>query len=234
MSPLPQNPNIVLLLAAAQKLAPLLERIVFVGGCATALLVTDPGAAPVRPTVDVDVITEVASYVEFTGLEQRLRELGFRESQGEGAPICRWISGDVVVDFMPTDPSILGFSNRWYGPALERAEKVRVGSHDLRLITAPYFLATKLEALHGRGKNDYRVSHDLEDIVTVLDGRSEIVAEVHRAALELQKYLAEEFSLLTADRDFLEALPGHLLPDAVSQQRIAIVMDRIRQIAVPR
>jgi hypothetical protein len=133
---------------------------------------------------------------------------------------------------MPTDPSILGFSNRWYRPALENAQKVRIGSHDIRLITAPYFLATKLEAFHGRGKNDYRMSHDLEDIVTVLDGRPEIVAEVQRAPLELQQHLSHEFSALTADRGFVEALPGHLLPDTTSQQRIYIVMDRIQQITM--
>jgi len=213
-----------------QKLVPLLDRIVFVGGCAAGLLITDPGAAPVRPTVDVDAIVEIASYAELVALEVLLRQLGFDQPHVECAPLCRWIQGDLILDLMPTDSSILGFTNRWYSQALENAETVEVGEHKIRLISASYFLATKLEAFHGRGQFDYRMSRDIEDIVTVLDGRQEIVAEVQRSTASLRQYLEDEFSGLLSERDFLEALPGHLLPDAVSQQRIRIILDRVRQI----
>jgi hypothetical protein len=37
---------------------------------------------------------------------------------------------------------------------------------------------------------------------------------------------------LLADRDFMEALPGHLLPDAASQQRVRIVVDRLQQLTL--
>jgi hypothetical protein len=146
-------------------------------------------------------------------------------------PICRWIAGDLILDLMPTDSSILGFSNHWYRPALENAQTTRIGQHEIRIVTAPYFLATKLEAFHGRGKNDFRMSRDLEDIVTVIDGRSEIVDEVHLAPEDLRNYLSEEFRASLSNRDFLEALPGHLLPDAASQQRLALVMRRIQKLA---
>jgi len=166
-----QNPNTALLLSAIEKLVPLLGQIVFVGGCATGLLITDPGAAPVRPTVDVDAIVEIASYPELVALEGRLRQLGFEQPHVEGAPLCRWTQGDVILDLMPTDSTIFGFSNRWYAEARENAVTPKIGGHQIRLISAPYFLATKLEAFHGRGQFDYRKSHDLEDIVTILDGR---------------------------------------------------------------
>ena len=160
------NPNLVQLVAVATKLEPILDQLAFVGGCVTGLLLTDPAAAPVRPTLDVDAIVAIASYAEFTLLENRLRQLGFRESRAEGAPICRWLHGDLILDLMPTDASILGFSNRWYRPALENAQKVRIGDYEIQIITVPYFPATKLEAFHGRGKNDFHMSHDLEDILT--------------------------------------------------------------------
>lgn len=166
----PQNPNMAQLVSAAEKLVPLLDRIAFVGGCATGLLLTDPAAAPVRPTLDVDAIVAISSYLEFTLLEDHLRGLGFHQPHSEGAPICRWMSGDLVLDLMPTDPSILGFSNRWYRPALENAQRASIGEREILLITAPYFLATKLEAFYGRGRNNFG-SHDLEDVVTVIDGR---------------------------------------------------------------
>ncbi len=208
----------------------MLDQIVFVGGCAAGLLITDAGAAPVRPTVDVDAIVEITSYPELVALEARLRELGFEQPHEAGAPLCRWIQGDVILDLMPTDSTILGFTNRWYGPALKNAELVEVGDHQIRVISAPYFLATKLEAFHGRGQFDYRMSRDLEDIVTVVDGRQEIVAEVHQCGDRLRQYLTDQFSRLLSERDFLEALPGHLLPDGVSQQRIHVVLDRMQQL----
>ena len=55
------NPNLLILEMAADKLGPLVDRVVFLGGCATGLLITDPAAPPMRTTIDVDVIVEVAS-----------------------------------------------------------------------------------------------------------------------------------------------------------------------------
>lgn len=225
----PANPNLAQLVEAAEKLKPLLDRIVFVGGSVTGLFLTDPGAAPVRSTLDVDAIVEAASYQDFAVLEHRLRNLGFRQPFDEGSPICRWVSGDLILDLMPTNPAILGFSNRWYRPALENSERVQIGEYEIRLVTAPYFLATKLEAFHGRGKSDYRMSHDLEDIITVIDGRPELAAEVSLASHDLRRFLSDEFRFLLASPEFREALPGHLLPDEASQQRTRIIMDRFQQ-----
>ncbi len=148
----PKNPNLAQLLVAARKLTPLLDQVAFVGGCVTGLLVTDPGAAPIRATLDVDAIVEIGSYAEFTLLENRLRELGFRESRDI---VCRWIQEDMILDLMPTDPSILGFSNRWYRSALENAQRVPIEQYEIRVITAPYFLATKLEAFHDAEKTTF-------------------------------------------------------------------------------
>jgi hypothetical protein len=226
----PENPNLPQLLEAAKKLTPLLDQIVFLGGCVTGLLLTDPAAAPVRATLDVDAIIEVASYTEFGAVEQQLRELGFHQPVAEGVPICRWVSADLILDLMPTDPSILGFSNRWYRAALTYSKKVEIGEHEIRLVTAPYFLATKLDAFRRRGTGDYRMSRDLEDIITVIDGRPELAEETRQSELELRQYLSQEFSTLLSSRGFRDALPGFLLPDAASQQRIGLVVDRIHQI----
>jgi predicted nucleotidyltransferase len=226
----PENPNALLLSAGIRALAPLLDRIVLVGGCATGLLITDPAAAPVRATLDVDVIVEIASYAEFICLEDTLRELGFHQSLQSGAPVCRWLREELILDVMPTDTAILGFTNRWYRPAFADAQKIRVGEHNCRLITAPYFLATKLEAFHGRGHGDYRVSHDLEDIVTVLDGRAEAVEETNAAAQDLREFLDGEFRALLANPAFIDALPGYLPPDAASQRRAGLILERIKRV----
>jgi len=57
----------------------------------------------------------------------------------------------------------------------------------IKLVSSPYFLATKIEAFTGRGGGDYQASHDLEDIITLLDGRPEIVAEIGAAPRDLKE-----------------------------------------------
>jgi hypothetical protein len=101
----------------------------------------------------------------------------------------------------------------------------------IRSITAPLFLATKLEAFKGRGGRDYFASHDLEDLLAVIDGRPELVEEVRAAPNELRSYLALEFGALLRAPRFLDALAGHLLPDAASQSRIPMLLERINWIS---
>lgn len=93
----------------------------------------------------------------------------------------RWRQGSVIVDVMPTDASVLGFSNRWYPMAIATAQRLDIAGHAARIVTPALFIATKLEAFHGRGHDDVFASHDLEDIITVVDGRPEIVDDVAAA-----------------------------------------------------
>ena len=94
-----------------------------------------------------------------------------------------------------------------------------------------YFVATKLEALHGRGSSDVTASHDIEDILTVVDGRPELVSEIGAAEPEVRAFIAGEIRTLLHAPDFVDAVPGFLLPDAASQARRALLEDRLRAIA---
>jgi len=224
------DPNLEMLQLAADGLRPLLEDVVFVGGCATGLLITDSAAPPTRETLDVDVIVELASSYDYHMLSEQLRQRGFREDQSDGAPMCRWLFQSVKVDVMPTDEAILGFSNRWYAEAMASASNVRLpAGTNIRMVTAPFFLATKLEAFYGRGNSDYMASHDLEDLIAVLDGRDSIVSEVKDAGA-VCLYLANAFGQLLALDEFHDALPCHLPADAASQMRIAGLVERMEAI----
>ena len=194
------------------------------------MLITDPSAAPARRTIDVDVVVEVATYAEYSALEGRLRELGFRERHEDNV-ICRWSLEKLIVDVMPTETKILGFANRWYPAALRTARWIDIGSGRVRVITAPYFLATKLEAFYGRGNGDYLGSRDIEDIIAVVDGRVELVEDIRRAKYDLQSYLAHQFTTLLCDASFTDSIPGHLLPDEASQQRRELIMNQMKEIA---
>ena len=196
-----QNPNLFILEQAVGQLGELADEMVFLGGCATGLLITDPAAPPIRVTRDVDAIVQVVSLVEYHRLSEKLRAKGFREDTSDDAPICRWLTDAVILDVMPTDARILGFGNRWYTPAVEHAAKIQLPSgKSIRMVSAPYFLITKLEAFDGRGGGDYLASHDIEDIIAVLDGRPSIVDEVKQAESALVKELSNRFQALLRDR----------------------------------
>ncbi len=222
------DPNRALFESVVRLLTPVLEELVFVGGCTTGLFLTDPAAGGVRPTKDVDAIVDVASYGAYASLAERLRGLGLAEDTRPGAPLCRWRQHELVLDVMPTDEQVLGFSNRWHPAALATADLRRVAGLDVRLVTPVYFLATKLEAFRGRGAGDVSASHDLEDIVTVVDGRPQIVEEVAAAAADVRGYIASQIEALMDNPDFIDALPGFLLPDAASQARRGLLESRLR------
>lgn len=228
-----RNANYELLVSAARLLKPLLDELVFVGGCATGLMITDEAAASVRATIDVDAIAEIMSYAQYTDFSERLRALGFSEDVDEGAPLCRWKHGQITLDVMPLDEKILGFSNRWYSTAMRAADRFPLEpSVQIRVVTPPYFVATKLEAFKGRGGGDYFSSHDLEDLLSVVDGRPALLNEIRMAPQDIRGYITAEIKALLQDPRFLDALPGHLLPDAISQARVGILLRRLESISI--
>jgi predicted nucleotidyltransferase len=228
---LPAEANLAILSLVANEIGALRETLVFVGGCATGLLVTNVRAQPIRATIDVDLVAHVASLAEYHDLEAQFRTLGFTQDVSCDV-ICRWRKEDTTVDLMPTREDILNFSNRWYVLAVETANIfVLPGGVEIKLISAPAFIGTKLEAFKGRGNNDFLASHDMEDIVTVIDGRETLLTEVKQCNDELRRYLAEEFCALINNLHFIDSLSGHFSGDAASQQRVPRLRKRLRELA---
>ena len=216
----------------ARRLGPLRERVVFLGGAATGLLITDVAAPEMRVTDDVDVIVEVASRTGYYRIEEELRRQGFSQRHEEGDPVCRWTVSGIVVDVMPTDESVLGFGNRWYVPAIEKASTVSLPQGvTVRAVTAPYFLATKLEAFGNRGRGNFLGSRDIADIVSLVDGREELVGEVAAAEPSVRAFIAGSLRAYRESEAFAEAVAGHMMPDPVSQQRVPMVLNRMDQMA---
>jgi len=150
----------------------------------------------------------------------------------EGAPKCRWIFDGLLVDVMPVSGEAADLRSRWFPEALAAAREIElVEGIAGYIITAPYFIATKLEAFSDRGNKDYYGSVDLEDIITILDGRKSILQEIEELPQSIRIYLTKTFSELINDRVFMESLPGHLLPDAASQQRIPRLLAILRRLA---
>ena len=222
------NPNLELLSGMAHAMGPLCEQVVFVGGCATGLLISLPTVADARVTEDVDAIVEVATLVGYHALADQLMARGFKQTMADNTPPFRWFWQGMQLDLVPVDEKVLGFANRWYRPGFEAALFATLPTGlKLRHLSAPYFVATKLEAFKDRGNNDVYLSHDLEDIITVVDGRAELVAELAAAPNEVRHFIAGQFQAVLNHPDFSNVLPG-----IVSQStRAGLVLQRIAEMA---
>jgi predicted nucleotidyltransferase len=226
--------SVELLEQAAAALGPLCEEAVFLGGACLALWITDPGAPAPRPTKDVDVVVEVASRLGYERFSERMRTQGFSEDTSSPV-ICRWrhAGSGLLLDAMPTNPAILSLENHWQAAAVPHAAGRGLPSGAaIRAATPPYLLATKLEAFADRGRDDPIASRDFEDIITLVDGRAEIVDEVYAAPDDVRAYLADQFTELQSIPDFLTMVASMLRPDRASQARVeTVVLPRLREIA---
>ncbi|GJH05948.1 nucleotidyl transferase AbiEii/AbiGii toxin family protein [Paraburkholderia terrae] len=219
--------HLAMICAVARAIGPeLCKEVAFVGGCTTALLLTDHYTLQqVRHTDDVDLIVHVIKKSGWIKLIEQLRTKGFKERMEADGPICAMYLGDLRVDFMPDDETVLDFTNIWYKDALENAEL-----HDLddglriKLVRPEYFVATKLEAYLSRGNGDPMSSRDIEDILTLLDGRPEIAEELLQAPPELRAYVSEQLTALQAVRGFDYAVQAASNDDGGREQ---VLFERI-------
>lgn len=215
------DPNRAQLIATAQALGELCNELVFIGGSIVGLLITDTGNEPVRVTKDVDVIVKVSSRLEYEQLTERLFIKGFQpDSNG---PICRYVLDSMLIDVMPLDADILGFSNRWYPNVIQQFQHHQLNNHlVIKVVTAPVFIATKFEAFQTRGANDPFMSHDLEDILLVVDGRTELLSEMMTTTKDVIDFVAAEFLQLQNQKYFEDLMSGTFHP-----VRRKIVLERI-------
>ena len=217
--------NKVRIKAVANALGELNEKVVFVGG-ATISLYPDRPVFEIRPTDDVDVIIEIVNYAGRTALEEKLRSIGFTHDIESGV-ICRYHTQGIIVDIMPTDDPSIGFTNRWYPEGFAQAVNYDIDEHcTVRILSAPYFVATKLEAFKSRGKSDGRTSHDFEDIIYVIENRQVIWEEINNAEAGIKKYLKAEFKTLLNNPGIVEWIDSHV--ERGSPPATYTILDKIK------
>lgn len=229
---IPGDPNVQRVELVANALGELRDQLVLVGGCAVSLLIDSATAPPPRVTYDVDLIAEVAALRDYHALEKAFAQRGFTRDMSPEAPICRWTVGSVKVDLMPTSETVLGFSNPWYAEATRSATRYSLPSGvAINLISAPAFLATKLEAFDSRGGGDMVASHDFEDIINIVEGRATLVADIRTASLPLRTHVVKRLAAILADEGFRNTLPGLIAADELHAQRVTTVLARLSDLA---
>jgi len=222
--------NSYMLEAVANGLAYLKEEMVFAGGAVAELYASNPEATDIRPTLDVDCVIEIHSYSAHTEVEDKLRSLGFVNDTTQGAPICRWIYQDILVDIMPSDSEVLGFSNRWYKEGIKsKILKTLPNGTDIFVFSPEYYLATKFEANKGRGGSDLRQSHDFEDIIYILDNCAELLDSISKTNETVKIYLKEECTNLLNNKGLVEGIESSL-PFGSEKEATDIIIQRIQKI----
>jgi predicted nucleotidyltransferase len=215
----------------AEGLKPILNEFVFVGGAVVECYVTTQDAESARQTDDIDVVVGLAHYGSYAALQENLIAAGFNPDIGSKV-ICRYEYRGIIVDIMPDNASILGFSNRWYNDGIRHAELFPIDDISIKILPAPLYLASKIEAYRHRGATDKRLSPDFEDIVYVLENRPEVVDEITASEYKVKQYLSEFMRFLLQERDLNEGIRAVLgyspLPGRV--EYVASIIRSIREI----
>lgn len=225
-----RSPNTQIVELALGALGDLADQLVLVGGCAVDFLITDDAHPPVRHTIDVDLVAEMYSLSAYYRLDESLRQRGF---VNDSDVTCRFRHGELILDIMPSaEEALPGICvNRWYPLVVSSALQSTLPSgRQFQHISAPLFLAAKIEAFYSRGEGDYG-HHDIEDIVNVIDGRIQICEDIDASDARVRGFLRDEVEAILATPTFHQALPRHFHPDAASQARIPALITKLRRIA---
>lgn len=219
--------NISVVAEVAAALKDLKSQMVFVGGAIISLYTDDLAADEIRPTQDIDMTLDIVSFDHWKEVQEKLGDLGFYPDPF-GHAICSYKYKNIPVDIMATEESSFGPSNPWYKIGFQDLWAVKVKDQEIKILSAACYLATKFEAFNNRGI-DYRTSHDMEDIIYVLDNRINIVNEIKQSDQRIYTFIKEQLQLLI-DKGLLdEVLMAHIHPLMI-EERMPIVEEKITTI----
>lgn len=220
--------NLEVIRKIAVALGAMNEQVVYVGGATVSLYINDPAADDVRPTKDLDISLAIASLGELEVIRKQLIRKGFKQLP-EDDIICRFRYEDIKVDVMSTKAVGWAPANPWFASGFAQKEIIEIEDQKIQILPLPYFLASKFSAFNDRGAIDPRTSHDLEDIVYVLDNRMDIVEKLAKVPDDVRSYLADQLQRILDNRVMQEAILGNLFYET-REERYQRIIKCIKQI----
>jgi predicted nucleotidyltransferase len=220
--------NLDVIRTIAKALGELNDRVAYVGGTVVSLYINDPAADDARPTKDIDISLEIASLSELEKVRGELTRKGFWQSPEDNV-ICRFRYNDVKVDVMSTKEVGWAPSNPWFGPGFKHLEQQKIENTTIHILPLAYFLASKFSAFHDRGAKDPRTSRDFEDIVYILDNRTDIVEVIAQSPDDVRNFLKGEFQRILKSDALQESIVGNLFYETQTK-RFTIIMERLKNI----
>ena len=185
------------------------DKVIYVGGAVVSLYIDDNAAADIRPTKDIDISLEIATIGALETLREDLSKKGFKQSH-EDDVICRFRFEDIKIDVMATKAIGWAPANPWFESGFKLAIPIDVDGMTIKILTLPYFLATKFSAFYDRGGKDPRFSHDFEDITYILNYTSNFKDQILSADKEVKHYLKDAFLKIVNDSLLQEAILGNI------------------------
>jgi hypothetical protein len=219
--------NLGVVAEVAQALGDLNDFVVFVGGAVVSIYADDKAADEVRPTQDIDLTLTLID-INQQDLDKQLAERGFHLDI-HGHANCSYKYKDIAVDIMASTDTMLGPTNRWYAIGFDSLQQITIEATAIQILSAPCYLATKFEAFSHRGQNDYRTSHDFEDIIYVIDNRTTIVSEIEQSKDKVKEFLREQLSRVANSPYSEEILSAHLHP-LILNARYPMLLEKIRSV----
>lgn len=203
------------------------REVIYVGGAVISLYANDVAADQPRPTRDIDISVQISTYTQMDELRQKLSEKKIYPAPTEKI-LYRYKYQDILIDFIPYDPTPLGPANSWLKPGFEKAYPVKIGSCEIKILPVSMFLATKWEAFNSRGK-DPRTSHDFEDIIYILDNNLEAEQDIKNADENVRDYLREMSHTILGHTSRNEIIECHIDP-MTSAVRREIIVEKLKAI----
>ena len=114
---------------------------------------------------------------------------------------------------------------------MKEAKVVRLASGTtIKIFTPPYFVASKFEAYLDRGTGDFRLSHDIEDVMTLLDGILNFDS-IQNAPESVADYLRKKVAEFLKDDTFLESISAHIEPGPSNSERAKRLIEFFKKMA---
>lgn len=209
----------------AEGLAGFDDRIAFVGGTTVQFYIQETELASIRFTDDVDIIVDAATHIGYAKFEQEILRLGFVPDTESKIAIRKKFK-NIVVDIMPTGETGWNSTDQWYQEGFAAAKSVTLpSSRTIRILSLPYFLATKFAAYQNRGGTDLLASKDLEDILLILHRPQNLTHALHEGSAKVRRFLAEASQpfLQMAEIDFRELCDSY----RVSAERVRASLEAV-------
>jgi predicted nucleotidyltransferase len=219
--------NIAVVAEIAAALKDMKNDMIFVGGAVVSLYTDDPAADEIRPTQDVDMTLNILNLGHWGKVQEKLSTLGFYPDPF-GHAICSYKYKDIPIDIMAMEDGPLGPANKWYSIGSKDLWSAQAKEQEIKILSTPCYLATKFEAFNDRGF-DFRTSHDIEDIIYILDNRTSIVEEVINSEPSIRAFVFEQLQKISNKGLLNEVLMAHIHPLMI-EERLTIVEEKITQI----
>lgn len=205
---------------------------IFVGGAALHCYLDDFARSQLRTTKDIDLILfQITSPLQWIDFENRLRTMKW--SPDIDGPMCRYISPKgKLVDFLFPSSEVMGFSNRWYTNVVDNPLSYAINGHHILIAQPALYLATKIEAFLSRGQNEPFDSQDLEDIVALIDGCSELIASFQEQDEKIREWIALQLRDIQSQSWFNTLCIGNLPRGGDEQIREQWFMKKWKDLSV--